>query len=120
MLSEQNVCVEPIIDLSNPILTEFVMMFVSPPYRHHLMQSKWVPDHIQFLKSTITKSVFILANNQTLLGCILSGSTLFICSFFACIQPVPQACTFNFRLAITDMVLSDKFIEYNQKSHDKN
>ena len=37
MLCVQNMCVEPILISLNPILTEFVMMFVSPP--HHLTQS---------------------------------------------------------------------------------
>ena len=40
MLCVQNVCVEPILISLNPILTNFVMMFVSPPHRHHLMQSE--------------------------------------------------------------------------------
>ena len=34
MLCVQNVCVEPILISLNPILTEFVMMLVSPPHRH--------------------------------------------------------------------------------------
>ena len=69
MVYVQKLCIEPLLISLNPILTEFVMMLVSPPNRHPLMichqltQSEWEPDHIQFLSSTITKSVFILANS---------------------------------------------------------
>ena len=34
MLCVQNMCVEPILISLNPILTEFVMMLVSPHHRH--------------------------------------------------------------------------------------
>ena len=40
MLCVQNVCVETILISLNPILTEFVMMFVSPPHRHPPINAK--------------------------------------------------------------------------------
>ena len=42
MLCVQNVCIEPILISLNPILTEFVMMLVSPPLMiyHQLRQSE--------------------------------------------------------------------------------
>ena len=55
MLCVQKVCIEPILISLNPILTEFVMMLVSPPHRHPLMichqfmESEWGPDHIYFI-----------------------------------------------------------------------
>ena len=40
MLCVQHVCVEPILSSLNPILTEFVMMLVSPPHRHPTIKAK--------------------------------------------------------------------------------
>ena len=40
MLCVQNVCVEPKLISLNPIYTEFVRMFVSPPHRHPPINAK--------------------------------------------------------------------------------
>ena len=40
VLCEQNLCAEPILISLNPILTELLMMFVSPPHRHAPINAK--------------------------------------------------------------------------------
>ena len=55
MLCVRNLCMEPILNSLSPILTEFVMMLVSPLHWHPLMichqstQSEWGPVCIQLL-----------------------------------------------------------------------
>ena len=69
MLCVQNVCVRPILIYLNPILTEFVMMLVSPPHRHpfddlsSIKLNKGLTTYDFYNLRTITKSVFILANS---------------------------------------------------------
>ena len=90
VLCVQNVCVEPILMSLYPILREFVMMFVSPHHRHPPINAlprvslSWQTANTLMRRRVLRRLIWVYA------ACIWS--------FFACIQPVPQVRTFNFRL----------------------
>ena len=111
-LCVQNVCVEPILISLYAILTEFVMMLVSPPHMHPLMicHQRKVNEGLiiymyNFNNLPLPRVCLSWQTAQTLMRCrilqhLIWVYTVCICSFFACIQPVPQVRTLSLRLAM--------------------
>ena len=88
--------VEPILISQNPILTEFVMMFVSPPHRHPTINAKWLRawSYLPLPRVCLSWQIAQTLMRRRVLWRLISVYAVCICSF-SC----STGATLNFRLA---------------------
>ena len=105
-------CVKPILISLNPTC-EYMMMLVSPPYRHpmkiyHQMRA-W--SYLPLPKECLSCQTAQTLMRHRILRHLISVYAVCICSLYWIIQPVPQMRILNFRLATPLQVACKKGLD---------